>query len=170
MTISKRQQLTVHAQQHVEQSSQDEQQGIAQQREPIAIVGIGCRFPGGATSPTAFWNLLCAGTDATRDVPHDRWDIDTFFDPDPARPGKVRVHRGGFLEQIDQFDAPFFGISPREADCLDPQQRLLLEVAWEALEDAGIPPEQLAGSQTGVLSVPLPSTTRSSSLVLATVN
>lgn len=150
MTISKRQQLTVHAQQRVEQSSQDEQQGIAQQREPIAIVGIGCRFPGGATSPTAFWNLLCAGTDATCDVPHDRWDIDTFFDPDPARPGKVRVYRGGFLEQIDQFDAAFFGISPREADCLDPQQRLLLEIVWEALEDAGIPPEQLAGSQTGV--------------------
>ncbi len=150
MTISERQQLTVHAQQPIKQGNQDAQQDRTQQREPIAIVGIGCRFPGGATSPTAFWHMLCAGTDATRDVPPDRWDIDTFFDPDPARPGKVRVHRGGFLEQIDQFDAAFFGISPREADCLDPQQRLLLEIAWEAFEDAGILPEHVAGSQTGV--------------------
>ncbi len=150
MTISKRQQLTVHAQQPIKQGNQDAQQDRTQQQEPIAIVGIGCRFPGGATSPTAFWHMLCAGTDATRDVPPDRWDIDTFFDPDPARPGKVRVHRGGFLEQIDQFDAAFFGISPREADCLDPQQRLLLEIAWEAFEDAGILPEHVAGSQTGV--------------------
>jgi acyl transferase domain-containing protein len=119
-------------------------------REPIAIVGIGCRFPGGANSPESFWDMMCAGTDATRDVPPDRWDIHSFYDPDPAKPGKLKTYHGGFLDQIDQFDAQFFGVSPREAACLDPQQRLLLEVTWEALEDAGIPPERLVGSPTGV--------------------
>jgi acyl transferase domain-containing protein len=119
-------------------------------REPIAIVGIGCRFPGGANSPESFWGMLCAGTDATRDVPADRWDIRSFYDPDPAKPGKLKTYHGGFLDQVDQFDAHFFGVSPREAACLDPQQRLLLEVTWEALEDAGIPPERLVGSATGV--------------------
>lgn len=109
-------------------------------REPIAIVGIGCRFPGGANNPESFWGMLCAGTDATSDTPPDRWDIGSFYDPDPAKPGKLKTYHGGFLDQVDQFDAPFFGISPREAACLDPQQRLLLEVTWEALEDAGIAP------------------------------
>lgn len=118
--------------------------------EPVAIIGIGCRLPGGVTDSRSFWELLLAGRDATSDVPADRWDIDTFYDPDPTRPGKVSVHRGGFLDQVDQFDAHFFGISPREAACLDPQQRLLLMTAWEALEDAGIAPERLVGSNTGV--------------------
>src|ERR1700688_642590 len=103
--------------------------------EPLAIIGVGCHFPGGATSPDAFWNLLCAGTDATREVPADRWDVRKFYDPNPSKSGKMNTYRGGYLEHIDLFDAHFFGISPREAMWLDPQQRLLLQVTWEALED-----------------------------------
>lgn len=118
--------------------------------EPIAIIGIGCRFPGNADSPEAFWDLLCNGVDATREVPSDRWNLDLYHDPNRAKPGKVVTRRGGFLEQVDQFDANFFGISPREAAHIDPQQRLLLEVSWEAMEDAGLVPEHLIGSQTGV--------------------
>jgi len=119
------------------------------EQEPIAIIGIGCRFPGGSNNPAAFWDLLINAKDAIVDVPKDRWDIRKFYDPD--KPGKMYVRSGGFLqERIDQFDALFFGISPREAACLDPQQRVLLEVAWEALEDAGLVPQQLAGSDTGV--------------------
>ncbi len=122
----------------------------ARSRDPIAIIGIGCRFPGGADDPDAFWQLLCNGTNAIVDIPADRWDWSTFYDPNPRKPGKSRTYRGGFLKQIDLFDPQFFGISPREAACIDPQQRLLLEVAWEALEDAGLPVEGLAGSNTGV--------------------
>ena len=118
--------------------------------EPIAIIGIGCRFPGGANDPEAFWRLLRDGVDAIREVPKDRWDIDAYYDPDPDAPGKMYARSGGFLKQIDQFEAEFFGISPREAMSMDPQQRLLLEVSWEALENAGQPPDQLAGSQTGI--------------------
>ena len=117
---------------------------------PIAIVGIGCRFPGGVTDPKSFWRLLRDGVDAIAKIPSDRIDIGTYFDPRPALPGKMSTQWGGFLDQIEMFDAAFFGISPREADRLDPQQRLLLEVAWEALEDAGQPSERLAGSLTGV--------------------
>lgn len=119
-------------------------------REPLAIIGIGCHFPGGATSPQAFWELLCAGTDATREVPADRWDVRKFYDPDVKKSGKMNTFRGGYLERLDQFDAQFFGIAPREAMWLDPQQRLLLQVTWEALEDAGQVAERLAGSNTGV--------------------
>jgi acyl transferase domain-containing protein/aryl carrier-like protein len=118
--------------------------------EPLAIIGIGCHFPGGATSPHAFWDLLCSGTDATREVPTDRWDMRKFYDPDTKKSGKTNTFRGGYLERIDQFDAQFFGIAPREAMWLDPQQRLLLQVAWEALEDAGQVAEHLEGSNTGV--------------------
>ena len=119
--------------------------------EPIAITGIGCRFPGGAGSPEAFWNLISQGKDGIVDVPSDRWDVDRYYDPDPDKPGKMYVKSGGFLDQrIDQFDALFFGVSPREATCMDPQQRVLLEVAWEAMENAGINPEKLRGSDTGV--------------------
>ena len=119
-------------------------------REPLAIIGIGCHFPGGATSPQAFWDLLCAGTDATREVPSDRWDVRKFYDPDLKKSGKMNTFRGGYLERLDQFDAQFFGISPREAMWLDPQQRLLLQVTWEALEDAGQVADRLIGSNTGV--------------------
>jgi acyl transferase domain-containing protein/acyl carrier protein len=117
---------------------------------PIAIVGIGCRFPGGVTGPKSFWRLLRDGVDAIAEIPSDRIDIGTYYDPRPALPGKMSTRWGGFLDQIEMFDAAFFGISPREADRLDPQQRVLLEVAWEALEDAGQPSERLAGSLTGV--------------------
>jgi acyl transferase domain-containing protein/SAM-dependent methyltransferase/NADP-dependent 3-hydroxy acid dehydrogenase YdfG len=122
----------------------------AQAREPIAIVGIGCRLPGGADDPQAFWELLRQGRDAVRDVPPERWDIDARFDPDPDAPGRMSVRNGAFLDRIDGFDASFFGIAPREAQTMDPQQRLALEVAWEALEHAGIAPASLAGSNTGV--------------------
>ncbi|HZU68918.1 MAG TPA: type I polyketide synthase [Ktedonobacteraceae bacterium] len=118
--------------------------------EPIAIIGMSCRFPGGANSPEAFWKLLVEGRDAITEVPPDRYDINEFYDPDIDAPGKTVSRWGGFLDAIDQFDPMFFGISPREANYLDPQQRLLLEVTWEALERAGIPPEQLHGSQSGV--------------------
>ncbi len=117
--------------------------------EPIAIIGIGCRFPN-ANNPESFWKLLHNGIDAIASVPKNRWDVDAFYDPDPATPGKMNTRWGGFLDQVDQFDPSFFGISPREAERTDPQHRLVLEVAWEALEDAAIAPESLAGSQTGV--------------------
>ena len=118
--------------------------------EPIAIVGMACRFPGGATSPEQFWDVLDRGVDAIREVPLERWDVDAYFDADPGAPGKIRTRWGGFLDHIDLFDAEFFGIAPREAARMDPQQRLLLEVTWEALDDAGYPPQRLAGSLTGV--------------------
>src|SRR3954454_23328056 len=109
--------------------------------EPLAIVGIGCRFPGGVESLEGFWESLRNGVDAITDVPADRWDSRRFSDPDPDKPGKTYMRQGGFVRQrIDEFDAHFFGISPREAAYLDPQQRLLLEITWEALEDAGMAP------------------------------
>jgi acyl transferase domain-containing protein/acyl carrier protein len=119
-------------------------------REPLAIVGIGCRLPGGADSAKSLWNLLCSETDATRDVPETRWHAARYHDPNPSKVGKIVTRRGGFLSEIDQFDPQFFGISPREAHSLDPQQRLLLHATWEALEDAGIPADSLAGTNVGV--------------------
>ena len=117
--------------------------------EPIAIIGIGCRFPG-AKNPEAFWQLLCNGIDAITEVPTSRWDNQLFYDPDPSKAGKMNTKWGGFLEQVDRFDPQFFGISPRETQTMDPQQRLLLELAWEALEDAGQVPSELAGQLVGV--------------------
>jgi acyl transferase domain-containing protein/aryl carrier-like protein len=119
-------------------------------KEPIAIIGIGCRFPGGANNPESFWKLLQDGVDAITEVPADRWSIKHFYDPNPERLGKIYSRWGGFVEHIDQFDPQFFGISPREAANMDPQQRMLLDVAWEALEDGGQVPENLAGTNTGV--------------------
>jgi acyl transferase domain-containing protein/short-subunit dehydrogenase/acyl carrier protein len=117
----------------------------------IAIIGMACRFPGGASSIEQYWQLLKDGIDATSTVPTDRWDLKRFYHADRSMPGKSYVKRGGFLtDAIDKFDASFFGISPREATPLDPQQRLLLEVSWEALEEAGIVPEKIEGSATGV--------------------
>jgi len=117
--------------------------------EPIAIVGIGCRFPD-ANGPDEFWKLLHDGVDAVTEVPPDRWNIDDLYDADPTVPGKMITRWGGFLDGVDHFDREFFGVSPREASAIDPQQRLLLEVTWEAIEDAGQVRTALAGSDTGV--------------------
>ncbi len=118
--------------------------------EPIAIIGMGCRFPGGAESPEAFWRILEEGVDVIKEVPPDRWDVDAAADPTGDDAERMSRRWGGFLDRVDGFDPHFFGISPREAASMDPQQRLLLEVAWEALEAAGQRQEQLAGSRTGV--------------------
>ncbi|NIM40831.1 MAG: SDR family NAD(P)-dependent oxidoreductase [Hydrogenophaga sp.] len=118
--------------------------------EPIAIVGMACRLPGGVYDTDAFWQLLTEGRDAVGEVPADRWNVDDYYDPDPNKLGKARTKAGAFLDQIDQFEPSFFGMSPREAAGVDPQQRLLLETTWEAMEHAGIPADQLDGSLTGV--------------------
>ncbi|MDX9972355.1 MAG: beta-ketoacyl synthase N-terminal-like domain-containing protein [FCB group bacterium] len=118
---------------------------------PIAVVGMGCRFPG-APNLSAYWNLLRSGGDAIREVPEDRWDLDEYYEPGEPKPGKANTKWGGFIEDVDRFDAAFFGISAREADSMDPQQRILLEVTWEALEHGGIAPSSLAGSQAGVFA------------------
>ena len=118
--------------------------------EPIAIIGVGCRFPGGASSPEAYWELLRGGKDAIGEVPPDRWSLPEYFSPDLAAPGKMSTRWGGFLDGVDRFDPHFFGINAREAAQMDPQQRLALELAWEALEDANIVPESLRESPTGV--------------------
>jgi acyl transferase domain-containing protein/acyl-CoA synthetase (AMP-forming)/AMP-acid ligase II/acyl carrier protein/NAD(P)-dependent dehydrogenase (short-subunit alcohol dehydrogenase family) len=117
--------------------------------EPLAIVGLACRFPGAADGE-AFWRLLCEGRDEISEVPPDRWDLNAHYDPTLLRPGTTNTKWGGFLDEVDTFDSNFFGISSTEADSMDPQQRLLLEVAWEALEDAGLPLERVKGTQTGV--------------------
>ncbi len=124
----------------------------AAKTEPIAIVGMGCRFPGGANSPAAFWHLLSQGKDAISKVPDDRWDADAYYSPDVNDAGKIVTRNGGFVEHLKDFDADFFGISPREAVSLDPQQRLLLEVSWEAMEYGGMVPSEWMSRPVGIFA------------------
>ncbi|WP_394836549.1 SDR family NAD(P)-dependent oxidoreductase [Pendulispora rubella] len=123
---------------------------FSENREPVAIVGMGCRLPGGADTPERLWEVLCAGVDAIREVPQDRWNIREWLDADARTPGKMSTRWGGFLDDVARFDAEYFRISPAEANQMDPQQRLSLEVCCAALEDAGIPLPSLSGSRTGV--------------------
>lgn len=118
--------------------------------ETIAIIGMACRFPGAVETPLDYWDLLKHGKNAIIEIPGHRWDVEAYYDPDPAKVGKMYTKKGGFLTQIDQFDPEFFGLSHREAKSMDPQQRLLLEVSWEAVENAGISPLELTGTATGV--------------------
>lgn len=134
----------------VHDSSMPPVDGICHPADGIAIIGMGCRLPGGIEGPEALWRALLEGLDGVSEVPSDRWDIDAWYDPDPTAPGRMSTRFGGFVDGVDRFDAAFFGISPREAAFVDPQQRFALEVAWAALEDAGIVPSTLGGSATGV--------------------
>ena len=133
-----------------EVADKTEAASTALQKDGIAIVGIGCRFPGGINNVESFWKLLTEGREAVCDVPPDRWNVERFYDPEPGLVGKTVAKRGGFVDGIDQFDPQFFGISPREAPYIDPQQRLLLETAWEAIEDAGMVLDLDKGTDIGV--------------------
>ncbi|MBF0100076.1 MAG: SDR family NAD(P)-dependent oxidoreductase [Desulfobacterales bacterium] len=123
-----------------------------QKSEPIAIIGMGCRFPGDADTPEKYWEFLSSGKNGIREIPKDRWNVESLYDPNPDALGKIYIRHAGFIDHPDQFDPAFFRMSPREAESLDPQHRLFLEVAWESLEHAGIDPKTLIGSQTGVFA------------------
>jgi amino acid adenylation domain-containing protein/non-ribosomal peptide synthase protein (TIGR01720 family) len=127
-----------------------EEKKVAATNDKIAVIGIGCRFPGNVSSPEDFWQLLISGTNAITPVPGNRWDMDAYYDAAAGTRGRMYTREGGFITDADKFDPLFFGISPKEANAMDPQQRLLLEVCWEALEHAGIRPSSLRGSDSGV--------------------
>ena len=118
--------------------------------EPIALVGIGLRLPGGADDVSSFWKLMCDRTDAVTEIPPDRWDISRFYDPVPNLSAKTPSKWGGFIPDVFHFDPVFFGLSPSEAEAMDPQQRLLLEASWHALEDAGMPLSRADRAPLGV--------------------
>ncbi len=148
---SDRRQLLKDALTALERMEEKLRQSERSRNEPIAIVGMSCRFPGGADTLEEYWRVLATGADATGDVPSSRWNVDQFYSAGAPVPGKIYTRRGSFLTApVDHFDPTFFGISPREASRIDPQHRFLLELTWEALEDAGIPPALLAGSATGI--------------------
>ena len=126
-----------------------ERSGLVKTQSPLAIVGIGCRFPGGADNWQEFWRLLEEGRDAIEETPADRWSLQKFYSSEPG-PGKTQSRWGGYVRNIDQFDPQLFGIAPREAAAMDPQQRMLLEVAWRAIEDAGQAVEKIAGQNVSV--------------------
>src|ERR1700745_405259 len=119
---------------------------------PVAVIGMACRLPGGIDSPERLWEALLRGDDLITEIPSDRWDVDEFYDPEPGVPGRCVSRWGAFLDDVSGFDAAFFGISEQEATSIDPQHRLLLETAWEAVEHAGVVPQSLAGSKTGVFT------------------
>ncbi|MCP4397915.1 MAG: SDR family NAD(P)-dependent oxidoreductase [bacterium] len=127
-----------------------EEVSTLKRREPVAVIGMGCRFPGGADTPEKFWQILANGVDTVRDIPGNRWNIREYYDTEPGTPGKMYIRQAAFLDDVETFDAEFFEISPKEVEALDPQQRMLLEVSWEALENAGLDPRTLRGSRTGV--------------------
>lgn len=128
------------------------EQSEASRHEPLAVIGTGCRFPGGAEDPTRFWKMLLEGVDVIDEVPKERWDADRFYDPDPDTAGKIITRRGGFLDKVYDFDPRYFNITPKEAESLDPQHRLLLEVHVQALEDAGLPIRSLQGGSVAVFT------------------
>lgn len=147
--MTDRRQILRRAMQEIDTLKAQLQAAEAGGNEPIAVVGLSCRLPG-APNPAAFWELLHNGRDAIGEVPPGRWDANAYYDPTPGTPGKVYTQAGGFIDDVDRFDARFFGIAPREAASLDPQQRLLLELAWEALEHSGIAPDHLSRTRAGV--------------------